>query len=298
MKVFVTGGTGFVGTEVVAQLRTQGHSVRLLVRSASPSAHRPDLEIVSGDILQSEILKQAVAGCEAIVHLVGIISEAGARTFERIHVSGTHNMIEAAKAAGVKRFLHMSALGTRPNARSRYHQTKWLAEELVRSSGLQWTIFRPSLVFGPRDAFVNLYAKLLSFAPVVPLLGNPTVKFQPVSVQDVAGVVAAAVTDPASSGKTFDLVGSEAFTLREIVKRIARRSGHKAILWHVPNSLAVAQAYLMELIYGRILSRPPPLNRDQLVMLQENNIGDNTAACEQFGLKPMDFETGIARYLK
>src|SRR5258706_6354744 len=191
MNVFITGGTGFVGREIVRRLYAHGDSVRLLVRNPlSPTVRQlvPHYahELKTGDVQDAETLRAAIEGCDAVIHLVGIIREVGTQTFENVHARGTQNVIAAAQRAGVKRFVYMSALGTRANAVSRYHQTKWAAEEIVRGSGLDWTIFRPSIIYGPGDNFVNLFANLSRFSPVVPLVGGGRSKFQPVSVENVA----------------------------------------------------------------------------------------------------------------
>ena len=129
-----------------------------------------------------------------------------------VNVEGTVNVLEAAKKAGVKRYLHMSALGTRPNARSRYHQTKWAAEEAVRKSGLAWTIFRPSMIYGPHDISINVLAKLLRRSPFVPIFGKGTARIQPISIENVAKCFVAAIKNDETIGKTYDLAGPEAFT--------------------------------------------------------------------------------------
>src|SRR2546425_5562960 len=154
-RVFVTGATGFVGRAVVQALRGEGYVVRCLVRRGS----EPDLrgvgaiERVEGDVLAPQLLDEGMAGCGAVIHLVGIIREhiATNTTFYRVHVQGTVNVVAAAAAAGVRRYVHMSALGAREGARSRYHQTKWAAEEAVRACALPWTIFRPSVIYGRGD---------------------------------------------------------------------------------------------------------------------------------------------------
>ena len=191
MKVLVTGATGFVGREIVRQLHAAGHTIRILARSPhSPrvqeAVSRCGAEVHPGDVLDAASLDGALNGMDAVIHLVGIISEVGESTFENVHTRGTGNMVAAARQAGVRRFVHMSALGTRPNAVSRYHQTKWAAEELVRHSGLDFTIFRPSLIYGPEDQFVNLFARMIRLSPVVPLMGSPRARFQPVPVETVA----------------------------------------------------------------------------------------------------------------
>ncbi|HEX5815530.1 MAG TPA: NAD-dependent epimerase/dehydratase family protein [Methylomirabilota bacterium] len=185
-RVFITGGTGFVGRAVIQALRAEGYAVRCLVRRGS----EPDLrgfgaiERVEGDVMARQTLDDGLAGCDAVVHLVGIIRERPAigSTFERVHVQGTQNVLGAAAAAGVRRYLHMSALGARAGARSRYHRTKWAAEEAVRSSPLPWTIFRPSIVYGPGDEFVTMLRGMIEGLPVVPVIGSGRQRLQPVPV--------------------------------------------------------------------------------------------------------------------
>src|SRR6266446_5069558 len=175
-RVFVTGATGFVGRAVVQALRGEGYVVRCLVRRGS----EPDLrgvgaiERVEGDVLAPQLLDEGMAGCGAVIHLVGIIREhiATNTTFYRVHVQGTVNVVAAAAAAGVRRYVHMSALGARDGARSRYHQTKWAAEEAVRACALPWTIFRPSVIYGRGDGFVSPLVRLVRRLPVVPLVGS------------------------------------------------------------------------------------------------------------------------------
>jgi NADH dehydrogenase len=203
-------------------------------------------------------------------------------------------MVVAAQQAGVRRFVHMSALGTRPNAASRYHQTKWAAEELVRHSGLEWTIFRPSLIYGPQDQFINLFAKIIRLSPVVPLLGNPRARFQPVSVEAVAAAFAGSLGEAKAFGQTYDLCGPEALTLSEIVDQIQAVLGKRRPKLHVPLSLARCQAACMETVYPHLLRKSPPLNRDQLLMLQEDNVGNPQAANELFGLRPAPLRENIA----
>lgn len=302
MKVFVTGATGFVGRALVRQLREAGHSMRLLARHR----HSPQLqeaisrwgaEVHSGNVLKPPTLEGALDGMDAVVHLVGIIAEAGGNTFERVHADGTRHMVAAAQQAGVKRFIHMSALGTRPGAASRYHQSKWAAEELVRRSGLEFTIFRPSLIYGPGDQFINLFAKIARWSPVVPLLGNPRARFQPVAVEAVAAAFVRSLAEPRSVGQTYDLCGPEALMLAEVVDRILAVRHQKRWKLRVPAALAHCQAACLEFVYRGLLRKAPPLSRDQLIMLQEDNVGDARPANELFGIEHIPLVSGIARYL-
>jgi len=161
-RVFVTGGTGFVGRAVVQALGAEGYAVRCLVRRGSERDLRGlgAIERVEGDVMARQSLDEGMAGCNAVIHLVGIIREhpASGVTFERVHTQGTINVLEAAATVGARRYVHMSALGTRVGAHSRYHRTKWAAEEAVRASPIPWTIFRPSIIYGRGDGFVSMLA--------------------------------------------------------------------------------------------------------------------------------------------
>ena len=303
MKVFITGATGFVGQEVVCQAHQNGHSLRIQARdSQTPSvrelALKTKAEIHPGDVLDSRSLEGALEGAEAVIHLVGIISEVGNCTFENIHIQGTRNMVAASQRSGAKRFLHMSALGTRLGAVSRYHQSKWAAEEIVRQSGLEYTIFRPSLIYGPRDHFVNLFAKLSKFSPVLPIMAKGEARFQPVSVATVAEAFIRALNEPRAIRETFDLCGLETLTLPQILDTILGVTERKRWQLRIPLAIARCQAALLELVYCRILRKAPPLNRDQLIMLQEDNVGEGGKAEELLGLGQTRFRDGIAGYLK
>jgi len=302
VKVFVTGATGFVGQAIFLRLQAAGHSARILVRPDSPRARAlpadPRTETRQGDILDASTLPGALAGVDAVIHLVGIISEVGKSTFENVHQRGTENMVRAAQKAGVRRFVHMSALGTQPGAVSRYHRSKWAAEEIVRASRLDYTIFRPSIIYGPGDGFVNLFAGIARWSPVLPVMGSGQSRFQPIAVEDVAGCFVRALSEGRSVGETCDLCGTEVFTLNEILDVILEVTGRKRLKLHVPLWLAWIQAALLEFAFPVLLWKAAPLNRDQLVMLREDNIGDSQAAIELFGLKPVLFREGIGRYLR
>jgi uncharacterized protein YbjT (DUF2867 family) len=302
MKIFITGASGFVGHEVARQAYQAGHWLRILARDSRARTVREVVspnaaETYAGDVLNPSSLKGAFQGIDAVIHLVGIISEVGSSTFENVHTEGTRNLVSAAQRCGVKRFLHMSALGTRPQATSRYHQSKWAAEEIVRQSGLQYTIFRPSLIYGPRDHFVNLFSKIARISPVLPVMGSAHAHFQPVSVEVVATAFVRALSEPKSINQTFDLCGPETFTFPELLDQILAVTGRKRWKLQISLPLARLQAAFLEVLYGRILRKAPPLNRDQLIMLQEDNVGDHRKAEDLFGLTQPRFCEGIGNYL-
>ena len=241
MKVLVTGASGFVGEEILPQLHRAGHSIRILARHPQSAriqniALRQSAEIHPGDVLDATSLQGSLQNIDAVIHLVGIISEIGRSTFENVHIGGTQNMVVAAQAAGVKRFIHMSALGTRLDAAARYHQSKWAAEEIVRGSGLAYTIFRPSIIYGPEDHFVNLFARMAKFSPVLPVMGGGQNKMQPVPVADVATVLSSRLTEPRSIGQTYDLCGQDVLSFDEILDAILQVTGRKRWKLHLPMS--------------------------------------------------------------
>lgn len=302
MNVFVTGATGFVGQEVIRQLHEAGHQARILARrpdsrAVKEVAARPGVSIHAGDVTARDSLNDALGGMDAVIHLVGIISEVGNTTFENVHTHGTRNIVAVAQRSGVRRFVQMSALGTRPNAVSRYHRTKWAAEESVRASGLEFTIFRPSLIYGPRDHFVNLFAKIIRLSPVVPVIGGGTARFQPISVESVARAFVGALTERKSIGQTCDLCGAEMLTLPDIVDQVLAVMNRRRIKWRAPSALVRFQAAALEFVYPRVLRKAPPLNRDQLIMLQEDNVGNAQPADSMFGLTHESFAEGI-RYVR
>src|SRR5438552_2843384 len=215
-RVFVTGGTGFVGRAVVQALGAEGYAVRCLVRRGSERDLRGlgAIERVEGDVMARQSLDEGMAGCNAVIHLVGIIREhpASGVTFERVHTQGTINVLEAAATVGARRYVHMSALGTRVGAHSRYHRTKWAAEEVVRASPIPWTIFRPSIIYGRGDGFVSMLAGMIERLPVVPVIGTGRQRLQPVPVAHVAQGFVRALALDASVKHTYDVGGPEPVT--------------------------------------------------------------------------------------
>jgi NADH dehydrogenase len=296
-RVFVTGATGFVGRAVIQALRAGGHTVRCLVRRGSERDLRGlgAIERVEGDVLVRPGLDGNMAGCQAVVHLVGIIREQPSRgiTFERVHTQGTLNMLDAAATAGVRRFLHMSALGTRPNARARYHRTKWAAEEAVRASGLRWTIFRPSIIYGRGDEFVTMLAYFVRRYPIMPVIGSGRQRLQPVPVEHVAEGFARALVTVTAEKQTYDVGGLDTVTLLELLDLIGAAVGRRRVRkLHIPLGVMRPLALLLHRLPGF------PVTPDQLLMLEEDNAGDPAPFYSTFGLTPLPLATGIRRMLE
>ncbi len=292
MKVFLTGGTGFVGSEVLRQLVAAGHVVRALVREGSEGklAITENVEIFSGDVTDAGSLRGALAGCDAVIHLVGIIREFPRRgvTFKKLHVNSTENMLELAQKQGVQRYLHMSSNGTRERGSTAYHCTKWQAEELVRETTLDWTIFRPSLIFGPDSEFVKMIAELIRRIPVVPVLGDGRYRMQPVLVAQVAASFVKALEMPETIGATYHLGGGASYSYDEILDLTAKALGkEKATKIHQPLFLIRP---MIKLLQG---SEYFPITSDQLTMLVEGNVCDAEEWASVFDLKPTSYAEGI-----
>jgi uncharacterized protein YbjT (DUF2867 family) len=297
MKVFLTGGTGFVGSEVLGQLLSGGHTVRCLVRGGSEGKLpiREGVEVRIGDVVEAQSLEGILEGCDAVIHLVGIIREIPSRgvTFSRLHFEATRNMVEAAGAQGVKRYLQMSANGTRPEASSSYHRSKWQAEEAVRNSGLDWTIFRPSLIFGPDDEFVNTLAGLVRKLPLVPVFGDGSYRMTPVAVQDVARSFVAALKKKGTVGQVYHCCGPDTLTYDEVLDRVGKAIGKERVRKiHHPVCLVKPFIALFESIPQF------PITRTQLTMLLEGNVCDPEPWAKTFGIKPLPFFEGIRKYLQ
>ena len=296
MKVFVTGGSGFVGREIIQQLVAANHSVCALVRKADALEAFSDIETIVGDTTKPETLRGQLTGCDAVIHLVGIIREFPGReiTFNKLHIESTNHILRAAEEQGVKRYLHMSANGTRENAVTTYHQSKWEAEQQVRQSKLDWTIFRPALIFGMHDQFVNMLAQLIKILPIVPVMGDGQYQLQPVSVKDIANSFVTALDKPEAVGKTYQCCGPQAFSYDQILDLIAQTLGQVAGTRKIHQPL-----WLMKPIVAVLQAIPLfPMSSDQLQMLLEGNICKDDSWQNDFSLELHDFSSNIKTYLK
>lgn len=297
MIVMVTGGSGFVGNQVVEELLALGHQVRCLLRPGSEkklkAAGHEKVEIFTGDVMHPETITPAVQGCDAAIHLVGIIREFPGRgvTFERLHYDATVHVVEAAKAAGAGRYLHMSALGARPAPADPYHTTNYRADEYVKESGLTYTIFRPSVIYGPEDQSLNLFAGMIRRGQVVPVIGDGLYQMQPVPVWTMAKAFVQALYRPQTENRVYEVGGPEPLTFNQVIDSIAEVLGRKLHKRHLP-------VWMMRLAAG-LFGRYPwfPLTTGQIRMLLEGNTCDPTPFYQDFGLTPISFKEGLARYL-
>jgi NADH dehydrogenase len=287
VTVLLTGGTGFIGPHVAHALRARDEHVRGLVRNPSRAAKLAawGVELVTGDVTEPASLRAACEGVDTVVHLVSIIK--GSRAdFDRVMTQGTRDLVAAAQEAGVRRFVLTSALGLDATTKDAvpYYAAKWEMERMVKESGLDHVIFRPSFVFGRDGGVLPTFVRLARFSPVTPIVGPGTQKLQPIWVEDLAEYYAHAVAEP-SVGGTFELGGPDAVTWNEFWERLKRALGVRRPAIHMPFGVMRAQATLTEKLPGA------PVTRDQLTML---GLGDNvvtdTSAVEtfQFPLVPLD----------
>jgi uncharacterized protein YbjT (DUF2867 family) len=291
--ILVTGGTGFIGPKIVHRLRAEGQEVRCLVRDRRRGRQLESWgsELIEGDVTDRASLDGAVAGCDTVVHLVAIIA-GRRRDFERVMEQGTRNLVEAAKATGVRRFVLMSALGATEATRDLvpYYHAKWDMEQTVRGSGLEHVIFRPSFVFGPDGGALQQFKRVARLSPVTPVVGSGRQRLQPIWVEDVAAYFAAAVDRPDAAGRTFELGGPDVVTWNELWDRLKRALGVRRPSVHVPTRLLRAQAVLLE----RLPS--PPVTRDQLTMLEAgDNVVSNDEAVETFKLPLVSLDDQLRR---
>jgi uncharacterized protein YbjT (DUF2867 family) len=273
MRVLLTGANGFVGAKMMQDLLAQGHEVIASVHSERSASALPKSVIpVVGDIADPRLKEKLPAGIDAIIYLPGLLREFPGKgiTFQNVHVEGVRNLLDFARRSNVKRWIQMSALGSRPNAPTRYFQTKWDAEQLVRASGLDWTIFRPSVVFSdePSDRmnFVSELAKIVKMAPVLPVFGDGNYRMQPVGLGDVSRAFVDALTMPQTIHETYELAGATKITYNDMMRMLAASMGKKKPLFHVP--------FAMVRPIAKLLQGFPffPVTNDQLTMLEEENI--------------------------
>ena len=301
MRLLVTGGTGFVGTHLVNALFRRGHDVAVLARHPDRARNRYNrpVERCRGDVLDPQTLLRALAGRDAVIHLVGIIHEKRHQTFDRMHREAVENVVNAMSAMGVRRLLHMSAMATSEDSPSEYGRTKAAGQRLVRESSVDWTIFRPSIIFGPGDGFVSLLAPIVEKNPLfIPVIGRGQTRFQPVAVYDVARVFADSLEKPETIGQVFEVGGPDVLTLNEIYREIATVLGkRRKPLFHFPVWWGRLLARFFERLARKGWIDAPPLTRDQLKSLSRDNVGDVSQTVAVFDGEWIGFREGIREYL-
>lgn len=293
--IFIAGASGFVGGHLVNDLLARGYKVRCLARSGKKEnlLSARGAEVVIGDITSPETLRGVLGPDDFVVHLVGIIERKGSATFRAVHVEGTSNLVDEARRAGVKHFFYQSALGADKNSWSGYLSTKAEAEEIVKQSGLNYTIFRPSLIIGPWDGFTKKILDMLRLSPVIPIPGEGRAKFQPVYIKDWLGCINKVIDTPLSYLSTFDIGGPEHLTYREIVETLAEYAGRKKLTFNIPMGIMKMSTRVL----GAVLSSPP-VTLDQLRLLESDNICDIGTIEKNFGFRPMSLREALKEFIK
>lgn len=290
MTVLVTGAAGYVGNNLVQRLVAEGKPVRAMVRSIDKAERRladvkGKVDIVQGNVTDRDSLQRVMSGVSAVVHLVAIAIETGGHTYEEINYQGTVNVVDAAEAAGVQRFIFMSQNSASPDHWSRFLRSKGRAQQYVTSSNLRWTVLRPSVIFGPQDEFVNSIARLVRLTPVVfPNIGGGKALFQPVSVLDVVEAAALCLEDDGTIGKVFELGGPETLSLETMEKRIFKAMGVRRALFPAPAWLLKPAVFLMEKTLPGA-----PVNLSLLELLKEPNVVEDNALMLYFNIDPRPF---------
>lgn len=294
MKVFLTGSTGFVGKEVLKKLVEKGHNVVALARDKSKTLDLDNVIYVYGDILKPETYEKYLRECDAVIHLVGIIREYPDKgvTFEKMHFEATKNIVDIASKYSIKRFVHMSANGTRQDAVSNYHKTKYMAEEYVKSKIKNYTIFRPSVIYGPGDIFINMLNRFMKLTPFFSYFGDGGYKMQPVSVFEVAELFVNALTNENSLAKTYSVCGNKVLTYKQILKLIMAVTKRRVLLFSVPEFII---SVLVKL-FGKTTWFP--ITTDQFIMLVEGNTCDDDSCFRDLNVEKRDIEEVLKGYLK
>ncbi|MCM0018978.1 MAG: complex I NDUFA9 subunit family protein [Tagaea sp.] len=302
-RVTVFGGSGFVGRYVVQRLAKRGCVVRACVRDTVAASFLKPMGNV-GQIVPMRVslasddaaLRVAVEGADAVVNLVGILAESGSQTFQALQAEGPGRLAKAAAAAGVSKFVHVSALGADANSKAAYARSKAAGEAGVRMAFADATIFRPSIVIGPEDGFFNRFAQMANWMPGLPLIGGGQTRFQPVYVGDLADGIVAALDNPDAAGRTFEAVGPRAYTFEALMVYLLDQIGKHRGLVPLPWKLAEIQGAILEKLPIKLLTR------DQVEMLKTDNVGTGAPGLEALGVKVHAMEavapTWLAAYRK
>jgi uncharacterized protein YbjT (DUF2867 family) len=294
--ILITGATGYIGRHLVVRLVAQGERPRCLVRDINRAASilpAGKVELVQGDTTSPASLDAAVQGVDTIVHTAFLTADrkqSAGNEYEKTNVQGTANLIKAAKKAGVKRIIEMSGLGTKPDKPGSYMQGRYLAEKMLKESGLDWTIIQPSVLFGKNAPFIKGLADLIRTSPVLPLIGGGKVMFQPIHVEDVVTVIVKVLEDPArTTNKTYTIGGPAYYSFTQLIDALLQAMRKQRIKAPVPTPLVGVGAAVMEALLPR-----PPLTKAAMTLFTFDNTTDLNSVERDFGFTPMSFST----YLK
>lgn len=293
-KIYVLGGSGFVGSALVAKLDAAGYLVTVLTRRSDSAKHLsllPNVSVVECNVLDYQALNSALRGADAVINLIGILHQSRRLSFNAVHHQLPAQVAKICADLGIKRLLHMSSLQAEKNAPSEYLRSKAAGEAALSAfqQTLNITIFRPSVIFGRGDSFINLFAKLIKLLPVV-MLAKPCAKFQPVWVEDVASSFAASVENTATYGQTYELAGPKIYTLRQLVQKVMDTLGIQRPIIGLNNALSYLQAFMMELLPVKLMSR------DNVRSMQVDNVSHQPFPAV-FGVEPTALEVVIPEYL-
>ncbi|MDP9088365.1 MAG: complex I NDUFA9 subunit family protein [Pseudomonadota bacterium] len=297
LSLVVLGGTGFLGTRLVARLIKDGHRVTVLSRDRELHKHLlvlPGLTLENCDVYQEAQLSERFRGKDVVINLVGILNERGfaGAGFRRAHTELTQHVLNAARSAGVTRLLHMSSLKAAPDAPSYYLRSKGEAEKLIRdqNTALDWTIFKPSVMFGPGDSFLNRFAALLAAIPLIFPLARPDARLQPVFVDDVVNAMLRCLHGGASARQTYELGGPQVYTLLEIVALVAKLTHRRRWIIGLPNFLGSMQAFFMNFVPGR------PFSTDNYRSLKVDSVCSEDGFAK-LGIKPQSMAASAGLFL-
>lgn len=275
MKIAITGGTGFVGRHVAERLLAEGHEVVIIARRAqgtlSPARR---VAAVASDLSDAELMAAAFAGCDGVAHCAGINREIGKQTYKRVHIDGTRNVVEAARKAGVRRIALMSFLRARPTCGSAYHESKWAAEEIVRNSGLEYTVFKAGMVYGRGDHMLDHLSHALHTFPLLATVGFLEKAIRPLAIEDLVLAIRGALVEGRLSNKTVAITGAEELLLSEAVRRVAQVIGRRPLIFPAP------------IIFHRVLAQvcewtmKVPLVAKAQVQILVEGVVDPATACD------------------
>jgi len=297
VQVLVAGGAGFLGEEITRALAEHGHHVTVMSRSSPGRGGLPaGVSWVRGDVTDPSSLPEPVTGKDVVVDAVQIPNSpienpAKGFTFERIDLGGTKNLVDAARVAGVQQFIGISGVGANEDSEYHWLRFKWQEEQHIKQSGIPFTIFRPSWVYGPRDVSLNRFLGFARWLPFVPVVGNGKTRINPLYIGDIAGHVNAAVANERAIGQLFELGGSVVMTMDDVIRTALRVSGKRRFLLHQPKGLMKAVAAVIQYLPGR------PLTPGAIDFITMDGVADTALTQSVFGLPLTTLEDGLRRYL-